>query len=150
MPKHASTTEAHALQAKGHVYVDVRSSREFDQGHPAGAVNVPLLEQDPSTGMMQPNPDFIRVMQAIFPPDTRLLIGCQVGGRSMRASQMLESFGFEDVTNVRGGYGGARDPMGRIIDPGWVESSLPTETDAPAEAQYQTLLDRADAADRGE
>ncbi len=150
MPKHATVTEAHTLQAKGHVYVDVRSTREFDQGHPAGAVNIPLLEPDPATGMMQPNPDFIRVMQATFPPETRLLIGCQAGGRSLRAAQMLETFGFDDVTNVRGGYGGARDPMGRVVDPGWVESSLPTETDPKPEAQYATLLERADAAERRE
>jgi rhodanese-related sulfurtransferase len=59
-------------------------------GHPAGAVNVPLIDRDPRTGHMHPNPDFVTVMQANFPPETKLLIGCQVGGRSMRASQMLE------------------------------------------------------------
>ena len=32
----------------------------------------------------------------------------------MRAAQMLETFGFTDVTNVKGGFGGARDPMGRV------------------------------------
>jgi rhodanese-related sulfurtransferase len=145
MPKHVSVTEARQLQQQGHTYVDVRSTREFSQGHPQGAVNVPLLDADPATGQMQPNPDFVRVMQATFPADAKLLIGCQVGGRSQRAAQMLETFGFTDVSNVRGGYGGMRDPLGRTIDAGWVESGLPTETDAPADAQYAALLDRADA-----
>jgi rhodanese-related sulfurtransferase len=145
MPKHVSVTEARDLQQQGYTYVDVRSTREFSQGHPQGAVNIPLLEADAATGQMQPNPDFLRVMQATFPADARLLIGCQVGGRSQRAAQMLESFGFTHVSNVRGGYGGMRDPAGRTVDPGWLESGLPTETDAPDNAQYAVLLDRADA-----
>ena len=72
-----------------------------------------------------PNPDFVRVMKAVFAPDTPLLVGCQVGGRAVRAAQVLESFGFTNVSVVRGGFGGARDPMGRIVDPGWADSGLP-------------------------
>ena len=144
MPKHVSVTEARALQESGSTYVDVRSTPEFAQGHPAGAVHVPLADLDPDTGQMQPNPDFVRVMQATFAPDAKLLIGCQVGGRSQRAAQMLEAFGFSDVTNVRGGYGGARDPMGRVIDPGWAPSGLPTEEEATPGASYAALVERAD------
>ena len=130
MPKNVSVTEARQLQEAGSPYVDVRSQAEFEQGHPAGAVNVPLLDRDPRSGQMMPNPDFMSMMTANFPPDTPLLIGCQVGGRSMRAAQMLEALGFTDVTNVKGGFGGMRDPMGRSIDPGWEESGLPVETGA--------------------
>lgn len=144
MPKDVSVTEARALQQQGHVYVDVRSTGEFAQGHPAGAVNVPLLEPDEDTGQMAPNPDFVRVMQANFPRDSRLLVGCMVGGRSMRAAQMLEAFGYGDVTNVRGGYGGARDPVGRPIDPGWAESDLPVEAGEPDGRAFRDLLARAD------
>jgi hypothetical protein len=72
-----------------------------------------------------------------------LLIGCQVGGRSMRAAQMLESFGFSDVTNVKGGFSGMRDPMGRSIDPGWEESGLPIEDGAPAGRRYEDLAAKA-------
>jgi rhodanese-related sulfurtransferase len=147
MPKQISVSEARALQAHGHTYVDVRSTSEFAQGHPAGAVNVPLIEADPDTGQMMPNPDFVRVMQATFPADAHLLIGCQVGGRSSRAAQMLESFGFTDVTNVRGGFHGARDMTGRLVDPGWVESGLPTEEESTAGASYQALLAAADEKD---
>ena len=143
MPKHASVIEAYDLQQQGGMYVDVRSRPEFEAGHAAGAVNVPLLDRDSSTGQVMPNPDFIRVMQAIFAPDTKLLIGCQVGGRSMRAAQMLESFGFTDVTNVKGGYGGMRNPMNQPIDPGWAESGLPVETGAPEGRRYEDLAAKA-------
>jgi rhodanese-related sulfurtransferase len=143
MPKHVSVTEARQLQEQGATYVDVRSRPEFEAGHADGAFNVPLIDRDSSTGMVMPNPDFVRVMQAIFPPDTKLLVGCQVGGRSMRAAHMLESFGFGDVTNVKGGFDGMRDPMGRSIDPGWAESGLPVEEGSPAGRRYEDLAARA-------
>jgi rhodanese-related sulfurtransferase len=83
------------------------------------------------------------VLQARFEPDTPLLIGCQMGGRSMRAAQMLESFGFSNVANVRGGYGGARGMMGH--DAGWAEAGLPVETEDEAGANYREQLARADS-----
>jgi rhodanese-related sulfurtransferase len=145
MPKQTSVTDAKKLQESGYTYVDVRSSAEFANGHPEGAVNVPLMERD-DFGQMMPNPDFVRVMRANFPSDAKILVGCQVGGRSSRAAQMLESFGYTDVTNVRGGFGGMKDPSGRTIDPGWAESNLPIERDQPAGRSYRDLAAKADSA----
>jgi hypothetical protein len=82
-------------------------------------------------------------MRTLFPPGTKLLIGCQVGGRSMRAAAMLESFGFTDVSNVKGGFAGMKDPMGRSIDAGWAESGLPVEAGAPAGRRYEDLAAKA-------
>jgi rhodanese-related sulfurtransferase len=144
MVKQVTVVEAHELQGQGHVYVDVRSSREFESGHPAGAFNIPMLEPDESTGQLQPNPDFVRVMQASFPNDAKLLLGCQMGGRSQRAAQILQAFGFEDVANVRGGFDGARDPMSGRVDSGWAESGLPVEDGHPPDRSYQSLLEKAD------
>ena len=142
---HVSVTEAHQKQGEGYTYVDVRSTREFETGHPAGAVNVPLLEHDDS-GQMAQNPDFVRVMKASFSPEAKLLIGCQAGMRSLKASQMLETFGFTDVTNVRGGWGGARDQTGAALEPGWLMADLPVESAAPEERTYEALLVKADKA----
>lgn len=143
--KNVTVTEAHQLQKSGATYVDVRSTREYSAGHPEGAVNVPLLEHDDS-GQMAQNPDFLRVMKASFTPGTPLLIGCQAGMRSLKAAQMLETFGFSDVANVRGGFGGGRDPWGALTDPGWTTEGLPVEMDAPEERTYATLLEKADKA----
>ena len=143
MVKQVSVSEAHQLQQQGSTYVDVRSQAEFEQGHATGAINIPLLDRDPGSGQMMPNPDFVRVMQATFPSDARLLLGCQVGGRSMRAAQMLASFGFTDVANVKGGFGGLRDPMGRTLEPGWEESGLPVESGVPAGRGYTELAAKA-------
>lgn len=138
--------DAHALQQQGATYVDVRSSREFAAGHPAGALNVPLLEHDEDTGQMGPNPDFMRVMRAVFAPDTPMLLGCQAGGRSLRAAQMLAAAGFTSVTNVAGGFGGAMDRMTGRVEEGWADAGLPVETTAEAGATYAEILARADAA----
>jgi rhodanese-related sulfurtransferase len=142
--KTVTAAEAYALQQKGHTYVDIRSSAEFENGHPAGALNIPLIEQDEESGQMLPNPDFVRVMQANFAPDAKLLVGCQSGVRSARAAQILATFGFADVSNVIGGFGGARDPMtGRVADPGWAGSGLPVETITPSGHGYQDLAAKA-------
>jgi len=140
-----SAADAFARQQQGATLVDVRSTREYAAGHPAGALNVPLLEHDEDSGQMLPNPDFIRVMHANFERAAPLLISCQSGVRSVRASQMLESFGFQEVANVLGGFGGSRDRSGaQPIDYGWQESGLPVE-DTPAPGHtYEDLLARAD------
>jgi len=133
--KHITVQQAHQKQAGGYTYVDVRSVPEFQAGHPAGAVNVPLLNRDPRTGQMLPNPDFLGVMTAHFPPDAKLLIGCQVGGRSAQAAQLLAAAGFSDVSNVLGGFGGGRTPA----EPGWAPAGLPVESGNPAAGSYDQL-----------
>lgn len=144
--KNVTVHEAHTIQSEGVTYVDVRSVPEYAQGHPAGAVNVPLLHRDEATGQMTPNQAFLEVMKANFTPDTRLLIGCQVGGRSAQASQLLESAGFTDVSNVLGGYGGARDQgTGAIRAEGWAQAGLPVEHEEPAGKSYTDLRAKAGA-----
>ena len=144
MIKHVTVQQAHEHQAQGYTYVDVRSIPEFAQGHPAGAVNVPLLHRDPRSGQMVPNREFLRVMQANFPADARLLIGCQVGGRSAQAAQVLASAGYQEVSNVLGGYGGARDPLtGGMRAQGWTQAGLPIAVERVPGESYESLRARA-------
>lgn len=147
--KHVTVQQAHDSQAQGSIYVDVRSVPEFAQGHPAGSVNVPLLHHDERTGQMTPNRDFVAVMQANFPPDTPLLIGCEVGGRSLQAAQILASAGYGDVSNVLGGYLGARDPLtGAVRSPGWMPAGLPVEVEEAPGQSYEALHRRAQGKER--
>lgn len=132
--------DARAHQEQGATFVDVRSTREYAAGHPAGAVNVPLLEHDEDTDQMVPNPDFVRVMKAIFPVDTELLVSCRSGVRSVRASQMLESFGYQNVANVLGGFSGSQDGAAA----GWQPSGLPVDMTLTDGGAYQDLLAKAD------
>jgi rhodanese-related sulfurtransferase len=133
--KHITVQQAHQEQASGARYLDVRSVPEFEHGHPEGAFNVPLLHADPQTRQMRPNPDFISVVRANFPPDTPLVIGCQMGGRSAKAAEMLSSAGYHDVANVLGGYGGAP----QFGHAGWVQAGLPVATNAGPDRDYDTL-----------
>jgi rhodanese-related sulfurtransferase len=139
--RHVGVLEAHRLQNDDdYTYVDVRSVSEYENGHPAGAHNVPLLHFDSQCGQMQSNPEFLAVMQANYPSDAKLLIGCQAGGRSSRAVQVLSSAGFEDTVNVKGGFGGYRDPVtGQVIDDGWSESDLPVEAGSPEDVSFDAL-----------
>ena len=54
---------------------------------------------------MTSNAEFLTVMQANYPTDAKLLIGCQVGGRSARAAEMLAAAGYDTAINVKGGFG---------------------------------------------
>ncbi len=118
-----------ALQAdSAAVYLDVRTEAEFEAAHPAGARNVPVVFFDPATRQPMPNADFVATVERTIPRTAKLLVGCQSGGRSARACELLAQAGFTDLTNVRGGFGGARDQSGRVVVPGWREAGLPVET----------------------
>ena len=138
--KSVSPQEAHdrTCQDEGFIYLDVRTVGEFAEGHPAKAYNVPLLHRDAS-GRMIPNADFLAVVRANFPADSRLLIGCQSGGRSLRAAEILEAAGYTQVFNVPCGFGGTRDAAGRMVEPGWAELGLPVESDPRPGASYEFL-----------
>ena len=121
------------------VYIDVRTEQEFLRGHVPGSVNVPVVWPDPATRQMKPNPDFVTVVAAHFPKDKRIIVGCQAGGRSQFAAGLLDQEGFADVSNMQGGFGGARDPMGQVVAPGWAQLGLPVETEVRAENSYASL-----------
>jgi rhodanese-related sulfurtransferase len=133
--KHVTVQQALEHQRSGAAYIDVRSVPEFQQGHPEGAFNVPLLHADPITRQMRPNPAFLDVVRANFALDATLMIGCQVGGRSQQAAEILASAGYHDVANVLGGFGGAPH-LGHI---GWVHAGLPVEQKADAAREYDAL-----------
>jgi rhodanese-related sulfurtransferase len=140
-PKRISPQEASEKLAEGFTYVDVRTSQEFEDGHPAAAVNVPIMFA--AGGGMTPNPDFIRVMKAAFPKDAKIVVGCKAGGRSLRAAQMLLAEGFTEVIDQRAGWDGARGPFGDISEPGWSRVGLPSEKGQPAGRSWEDLKKKA-------
>ena len=83
-----ATDEAIALVAHGTILVDVREQNEWDAGHAPDARLLPLSELQERDGEL--------------PFDTRLLIVCHSGMRSMRATAYLRDRGY-DAVNVTGG-----------------------------------------------
>jgi rhodanese-related sulfurtransferase len=141
MPKRVTPKEAAELMSQGWTYVDVRSIPEFEQGHPRGAVNVPLLHAH--GGRMVPNARFAEIVEAAFARDDRLVVGCKMGGRSLQAATMLEAAGFKNVVDMRGGFSGERDMFGRVQTPGWSESGLPVATEAEPGKSYAEIEKKA-------
>ena len=139
--KRITPKESHELILnEGYQYVDVRTQGEYESGHPTGAYNVPVALAAP--GGMSPNPDFVAVVQANFAKDSKLVLGCQSGNRSQRAVVALEAAGYTNLVEQRAGWGGARDPFGRVIDAGWQAEGLPAESGPDKERGYLALKDR--------
>jgi rhodanese-related sulfurtransferase len=139
MYKTVTPAEAKELVDEGYTYVDVRSVGEFDEGHPEGAANVPLLH----AGMV-PNERFLEVMEANYPKDARLVVGCKSGGRSARAAEMLTSAGYTDVVNMDGGFHGRYGPAGNLVQEGWEQAGFPVSTEDDESMSYEGLEKRAD------
>jgi rhodanese-related sulfurtransferase len=141
MVKRITPAEAAELMKQGWSYVDVRSVPEFEQGHPEGASNIPLLNFD--RGRLIPNAAFQSVVEACFPKDAQLVMGCKVGGRSMQAAALLQAAGYTNVVDMSGGFAGQRDNFGRLASPGWVDAGLPVEVAAPDARTYAALAEKA-------
>ena len=120
------------------IYIDVRTDREFAAGHPQNAINIPVAFPDPARGMVM-NADFVKVVEANFPKDKKIILGCQAGPRSNAAAGLLQQAGYQDVSNMIGGFGGVRDPMGNVITPGWSSLNLPVSQDNGEGVNYESF-----------
>jgi rhodanese-related sulfurtransferase len=134
--------EAHKILSENPeaIYLDVRTEEEFAKGHPAGAINIPVVFLLP--GRPQPNPDFVAVVKKALTPNQKLVVGCLAGGRSQRACELLEEEGYTDLTNVLGGFGGQRNATGEIVVKGWKDAGLPVSQDL-GDAAYTALKAKA-------
>lgn len=139
--KQITVEEAHqALNGgSGVVYIDVRTPGEFDQGHPPGAINIPVVYPDPATRRMTPNTDFLGVVERHVEKSAVVIVGCQMGGRSQFAAEQMVGAGYADVSNMQGGFSGAKSPMGEVAVAGWLQHGYPVETGASAGASYEEL-----------
>lgn len=141
--KRISAAEAKKLMDdEGYRLLDVRSMPEFVEEHPDGAYNVPYLHKTPQ-GMI-PNQDFARIVEYLFPDKSaKIITSCQMGGRSVRAASELKNLGYQNVMDMRGGFGGERDPDGQLVNPGWKDSGLPVEEGEPEGRSYKWINNEA-------
>ncbi len=136
--KRVEPDQAAELVGEGWRYLDVRSIPEFEQGHPQGAYNVPLMHFEPGRGM-SPNGDFLRVVRANFALEDRVVIGCKSGARSLKAAETLIQTGYTNVVDMRGGFSGEGDASGQVACAGWAARGLPISTTAESGRDYQAL-----------
>ncbi|WML39817.1 rhodanese-like domain-containing protein [Neobacillus sp. OS1-2] len=78
------------LNDKNKQFVDVRTPGEFKGNHIRGFKNIPLQQLS-----MKADKELLK--------DKEVVVICQSGMRSQKASKMLKNLGFTNVTNVRGG-----------------------------------------------
>jgi phage shock protein E len=81
----APSEDLSALLASGAVVVDVRTKGEFASGHVKGSKNIPLDEIQSHAGKLKKHP--------------HIILCCRSGGRSSMAMRLLQSKGFNNVTN---------------------------------------------------
>jgi len=84
----ATVTETKAAVDSGALLVDVREADEFEAGHAAGAISIPLSE--------------LNERYSELDKDMEIYCICKSGGRSGQAAGALVDAGY-DVTNVIGG-----------------------------------------------
>jgi hydroxyacylglutathione hydrolase len=70
--------------------LDVRGQSEYDAGHLPGVTHIPL--------------GYLRERMHEIPADRPVVVHCKGGGRSAIAASLLEAHGFDDVTNLAGGF----------------------------------------------
>ena len=126
----------------GYVYLGVRTVPEFDARHVPGAKNIPVVEPD-ACGRMQLNPRFVEIAEKNFGKEPKCITGCQKGGRSIKAAELLLRARFPHALGTRGGFGGETDAVGRITFPGWSLRGLPTTRESPLEDRYENLAKKA-------
>ncbi|MHA6252719.1 rhodanese-like domain-containing protein [Oceanobacillus sp. CAU 1775] len=77
------------LKEKGYQFIDVRTPYEFKTNHIQGFKNIPLAE--------------IKQRHQELSKDKEIVVICQSGMRSNKATRILKKFNFPKVTNVKGG-----------------------------------------------
>ena len=117
-------------QSSGYTFVDVRTEREFDDGHVPGAKNAPFFVRGPRGAGLEENAQFVDIIRDNFGLDAKLIIGCQKGGRSNKACQVLAAEGYTNLHDMRGGFVGETDPFGKVLFPGWINRGYPSTTDS--------------------
>jgi rhodanese-related sulfurtransferase len=130
------------MEAGTAVYVDVRSTGEFEGGHPQGAYHIPLIEMGP--GGRDFNDDFVPAIRALAvslggDSAPQLIIACQAGGRSRQACQLLAAEGVATTYDFAGGWGGRPHPFGGQGAVGWAGSGKPTAATADEGRDWPAL-----------
>ena len=77
-------------QKKGMMILDVRTNKEYENGHIPGAIHVPLSDIG----------DKIKKIKK----DKELVVYCQSGNRSIWAIKRLMGMGYKNLFNLKGGY----------------------------------------------
>lgn len=116
--EHVTAEQAAALMAKGAQMVDVRSEKEFNAKHIAGAVLAPYLEKSPKDTSFDPSQDDFSA-SAKLDKTKPMIFSCNGAEcwKSYKASKTAVAQGFKPVYWLRGGLP-EWDAKGLPVSPG--------------------------------
>ncbi len=89
LPAEVTAAQAFERYQAGALFLDVRTAAEWDQGHIAESVLIPLDELSNRLGEL--------------PRDRDIVVVCRSGARSTEGAQILRNAGFTRVTCLSGG-----------------------------------------------
>lgn len=93
--KESPCSEIHEkLKASGSLLIDVREPDEYNQGHIAGAINIPR-------GLLEFKISNEPALQELNRP---IIVYCKTSGRAALAAVAMQTMGFRSVTSLAGGY----------------------------------------------
>ena len=81
-----------AMVEQGYKVIDVRTPEEYEEGHIEGAQNINVKSEA-----------FVTEIEKLSKSDT-LLVYCRSGRRSLYAAQVMVSFGFQKIYDLKGGF----------------------------------------------
>lgn len=120
-----SAKEAVALTKEGWTILDVRPKEEHERGSLAGSTKIPvfvvddetsvgnLIKQATAFGMggwwlggrhMKRNDNFLPDVQAMIPKESKVIIACQKGLRSLYVCEQLARAGYAEIAWLSGGF----------------------------------------------
>lgn len=85
-------TEVSRNETNSVILLDVRTPKEFEQGHLWNARNIDWFDADFAKRITE------------FGKEETIYVYCKKGGRSAKAQQLLDSLGYKKVVNLEGGY----------------------------------------------
>ena len=89
LPSEVQVTQAYDMYQKGALFLDVRTQQEWDQGHIARSILIPL--------------DLLQSRMNELPRDKDIVVICLSGARSKEGATLLRQAGFTRVTCMSGG-----------------------------------------------
>ncbi|MGS2725024.1 rhodanese-like domain-containing protein [Psychroserpens sp. BH13MA-6] len=82
-----------AISSKNITLIDVRTPREYLSGHIKNAVNIDYFDTS----------NFIKAIKG-YDKEQPIFIYCRSGNRSQKAAKKLDSIGFKNIFDLKGGY----------------------------------------------
>lgn len=84
----------HLIADSSVIRLDVRTAKEFDEGHIPNAVNIDVLQ-----------PDFLQKALSSLPRKRTIAVNCRSGKRSKKAAELLAKKGYK-VVELDAGFNG--------------------------------------------